>query len=626
VLLSAFLLLFGLLTVLNTVREPLRIDAGAREAAFLLSNFHEPEHDGVSVFRWSTDPARIRFVEPGRAGPVILGLRIGPPPPGHEPTTVILSTERFVSFATSPQTRVYRVLLPRNLDDLDVSLATRTVRVPPDERALGIRLHEATLRTAGAAINWPTSPQWLVSIALVLIGIALVQRIGLPDWYGSVSIGAVLILIAFFYTVQPLLAHVYLTRLMIGALILLALSIWVLPALERALAWAGPPQFIRQLWNIALLAVLIRFGGSLYPLFDAYDLSLNVGRFINTLTGDLVATNRSFEFRSGVTVYPSGPYVTLLPALLIGLPQKLAVQGGIALIDGFAVIATGLLARSCGASRTTAMFAVLLHAALPISLTSLWWGHTAQIFGQALMAPLALALLVAFRQAPGQSVPSNRQFRALLIAGILFTMALLSHIGVSILAIAWLAFAWLAFGIRRSLAAPVWRRYTAMLIVAGLIGLTLVYGPAAALKLAEITKVGEAVQESRYVTHPLIARALQISYYSAGWWLILPALALTWHWRWPPGGAELIGAWIGAVLVFWAVEMVSGLQVRYMILLAPLVCIALGLLLARLATRGPAGRLVAAALTALLIAQSVIVWWQACWSGEQLLSMIPLLR
>lgn len=614
-------MLFVLLIWFNTAHRTARLNADARESVILLRGFHEPERDGPRSFRWSTPDAQIRFAQPGLAGPQLLSLHIGAPPIGQTPADVRLRLSGMAdsSFGTTEEARRYQLLLRPTGGDMVVQLSMRGVSVPPDRRMLGIQLSTATLRTPGATIIWPTPWQFLAPALLLLFGFVISHRIGLPPWSGNVVLLGGWLLVGFVYLQQPLLAHDYLTRLMIGAGVLLALSVWLLPTLERAVAWAGPPVFIRALWAAAILAVCIRFGGSLYPLFDAYDLSLNVGRFISTLTGDLVATNRSFEFRSGVTVYPSGPYVVVLPGLLIDLPQKLAVQAGIALIDGFAIIATGLLARAGGAGYRAARYATFLHAALPISLTSLWWGHTAQIFGQALMAPLAIALMFAFRQASG-----NR--RAMMIAGILLAMALLTHIGVSILAVAWLGLAWLSYAVRRTLPPGIWVRFTAMLVIAGLIGLVFVYGPAAALKLGELTKVGEDVQESRYITHPLIARAFQISYYSIGWVLIVPALLLTIGWRWPHGGGTLIAAWIAAVAVFWVVEVVSGLQVRYMIFLAPLVCIVLGVLFARLSVRGTLGCIIAVACTAALLLQSALVWWQACWTNEQLLSMIPLLR
>ncbi|HWQ12254.1 MAG TPA: hypothetical protein VNL77_05610, partial [Roseiflexaceae bacterium] len=326
------------------------------------------------------------------------------------------------------------------------------------------------------------------------------------------------------------------------------------------------------------------------------------------------ATNRSFEFRSGVTVYPAGPYLALLPGVLFGLTPKLAVQGGIALLDGLGALATGALARRLGLGARAALFAALLYAALPVMLTSLWFGHTAQVFGQGLMAPLALVLLAGLER---------ERARSWLVAWALLSIALLSHIGVSILALAWLALAWLA--LRGRVSGRAWWRFALVLAAGGALGLALVYGPAAQLKLAEFGKVGERVAGGGGPAYNLIWRAFQISFSPLGWLLALPGLLLLRKVRMPRGGAALLGAWLTAAAVFWAVEMVTALQVRYLVFLAPLACLLLGRALGELAARGWAGRITAWAAVGAVLALGCATWYTGVFQNVQM-SMIPLLR
>ncbi len=240
---------------------------------------------------------------------------------------------------------------------------------------------------------------------------------------------------------QPLLIASYIARLAVALALLAALTFGLLPRAERACAWIGPPQIVRALWGITLLACAVRLAGSLYPLFFGFDLGLNTDRLIQNLSGQLVITRRSIEFHNGITIYPPGPYLAFMPSLLLGLAPAMVVQASMALFDGLAAFAVGALARALGAGPRAALLAALLYAAVPVGLTGLWFGLTAQVFGQALMAPLALAALAAFRE--------PQRWRRWAVAGALLGMATLSHIGVTIVAFVWLGLAWLLLA-RRS--------------------------------------------------------------------------------------------------------------------------------------------------------------------------------
>ena len=95
--------------------------------------------------------------------------------------------------------------------------------------------------------------------------------------------------------------------------------------------------------------------------------------------------------------------------------------------------------------------------------------------------------------------------------------------------------------------------------------------------------------------------------------------------RLPLGAAELLGAWLGAVVLFWGVEMLTGLQVRYLVFLAPLACLLAGLSLAWLAERRTVGPWLAWGLTVVLLAQGLWVWLPGAFERVAP-SMVPLLR
>lgn len=582
--------------------------------AALTSGLHEREDDARGVYRWTAGEARIELARPG-SGSAELHLALGPGAPGGPAELQLGLGATPVPLALDGMPRSYRLLVPQVAGgSLPVRLTSDTTTLLPDKRALGVRLEGLGLRRLGQGPAWP-APGLVLLQAGILALLGLVGALLRAPAVARVALllggAALLALVGLRY---PLVAPVYLARLAAALAVLAALTLLALPALERG--WG--PWLARPLWALTLLACMLRLAGALFPPFAAYDLGLNLGRLSATVGGTLVATNESFEFGGGLTVYPSGPYVVLMPGMLAGLTPKLAVQGGIALLDGLATLGVAALGLALGWPRRALLFACLAYAALPIGLTTLYYGHTAQAFGQALMAPLAAVLLAGLRGHPGPW--------PWLVAGALFAAALLSHIGVTILALAWLGLAWLALTLWRRLDARTWRSLSLTLLAGGMVGLIFVYGPVALRHVAILAALdfgGEGVAPAP--AYNLIAKAWWIAFTPLGLLLAATGLPLLRELRLPRGATELLGAWLGAVGLFWGVEMLTGLQVRYLVFLAPLACLLAGLSLAWLAERGRAGPWLAWATGLAVAAQGAWVWLPGAFEYIAP-SMVPLLR
>lgn len=592
-----------------------------RLGAVLLDGFHAAERDDRGAYRWTMGDARATFAAPGAGAGTVLRLWLGPGAPGGPAELLVAAgAGAELRLNLTPEPRRYQLLLPPGAvraGSLDVALRSATLVVPPDTRAVGVRVEQIGARRLGPGAPWPVHA---LLLAAILAAVALVAlRVGLPAPAAAAAVLAVAAPLAALPWFGPLVAPIYLARLAVALALLAGLTFVALPALEARPALLGPPAEARAIWAVTMLACLVRLAGALYPPFAAYDLGLNLGRLAATVGGTLVATNESFEFGGGVTVYPSGPYVVLMPGMLLGLTPKLAVQGGIALLDGLATLGVAALGRALAMGARPLIYGCLAYAAVPIALTTLYYGHTAQAFGQALMAPLAAALLLGLRGAPGPW--------PWLLAWALFSAALLSHIGVTILALAWLGLAWLALTLTRRLDAATWRRLTLTLVLGGLTGLLFVYGPVVLSHLAIVTRLdfgGEGVAPAP--SYNLIAKAWWISYTPLGLALAVAGLPLLRAARLPLGAAELLGAWVGAALLFAAVELATGLQVRYLVFLTPLACLLAGLSLSWLAgLRAAPGRWLAWGLSAALVAQGAWVWLPGA-LGVVAPSMVPLLR
>ncbi|NJM06225.1 hypothetical protein HC891_08550 [Candidatus Gracilibacteria bacterium] len=544
--------------------------------------------------------------------------------------------------------RRYMIAVPpaiAPLGSFDIALQSATFSVPPDPRLLGVRVEGVALRSIGASFAWPPLAQLLAQAGLLGLTTLFLLRLNLPR---SVSIGSLIIVATALGAAAwayPLLALPLFVRLLVAFVLLLALTLALLPWLERALAPWMPADLTRALWAIGLLGCVLRLGGALFPTFAAHDVKLNVDRLLTVINGTLVLTNESFEFGGGMTVYPPGPYLFLMPGLLFNLAPQLLVQGGIAIFDGLCAAMVGGLAyvvrKNTGyriqdsEGQRAALFAALLYAVVPVPLTSLFYGHTAQVFGQGLMVPLALALLYALQRSQRSSTTaiyhwqsSNLQSPVVgwLAVGSFLTVALLSHIGVTILALAWMGLFWLALLLRRTINCTTWLQLTATLAASAFLGFLFAYSPVVMMHVQQFGQVSERVTGDAILpSYNLIAKAWWISFQPLGLALFIAGMLFAWPRHMPPGGGELMATWFGAALFFCVVELLTGLQVRYLTFLAPPACIFAALFLDKIAAYGRLPRTAAWATVALLLAFGATYWYRGV-LGIEALSMVPVLR
>jgi hypothetical protein len=656
--------------------RPYEVPVGAWPDHLFVEGFHEQQGSRPNRYRWSAEGARVNLRQVGTSAGALLSLRLGEKPRElDDPRLTLLFNERpYATFGLDYTPRTYRLLVPRwgmQRGDLVVGLDAPLFSTPTDPRRLGARLDNVSLDFAAGIPVLPAPRQLLEQLLLLALCALTLRRVGwgLPAIAGALAALALGLLIV--YGRHLLLLDHYMGRLSVVAL-LLTTMVWVLPRLlVRRVPWAGPEPFATRLAAITLLACALRLAGALFPIFAAHDLPRNIKRLLIVHGGELVITARSAEFGSGFTVYPPAPYVAFLPVGLLNSDPTIVVQGTLALLDGTSALFVGLLALRLGLTRRAALLAALLYAALPISLTGLWWGFTAQTFGQWLMAPLALLLLEAFRRPRWQLWAAS---------SILLAMALLAHIGVAILAVAWLGIGLVALPLRAALPWRTWRAYAASYFAGCAVGFLFIYLDVAGSMAEQFFQVGsEVAGEPFQSAYNLIWRGFEISYTPLGL-ALLPlglsllfgrlraatlALAGAWalatlaFWRIAPGftgmtdhaallvplallatallaeqflpdsrgplsaATVLIGSWVAAAILFFVVELLVGLQVRYIYFLMPLGCIALGLVLDRSAARGVWGTRAAWTLAALLTLQGALLWYGGTFEGLKL-SITPL--
>ena len=593
---------------LSLVRAPaLRVDVGVWGDHTYLGGVNAIESSSSEDYRWTT--ARADLLLPNISERYqLLRLRAhGWRPAGGASPVVRLDVagRGWGSVAMAPGMRVYSILLPRDGSSPNIAVGLSSpVYSEPTGRRLGVALDWVELRGVGPAAG-PTV--WQFGGQALLLGLLalLLWALRLPGGWAPALAALLSAALVGANLRQPLWAGQALAAwLALAALLLLAT--WLLgPWLRRALEpWLSPTQ-ARVAWALLVAALALRLAGALHPLFNAHDLDVHTGWLEAVSQGQLYLYSTPGEFRGQQTFNPPAGYLLLLP-LGLALPgERLAVQAGVALIDALGCLLLLLLARELRLPGRAALLALALYLALPINMTMLWWGFATNALAQALGLLLLWALLRLIRR---PTAGAAALFGAALAA------ALLTHVGALALALALLGLcvvlAWRRLSLRSRAA------LFGSLLLVGALG-ALFYFSAAIGPL--LGRRGAGLDLSQSFAKAWAARDLRASLIAAGPLLgFLPVtLALA-----PPGLALLFGArarhpllgplvvaWLAVCLLFLAADFGLGLVVRYVYFAAPLVCLAVGGLLARLWGR-PCGRLVAVAL-ALLVAWSGTALWVA---------------
>lgn len=587
-------------------QRPYTVDAGGYGDQLLLKGFYAQEENAAGdTYRW-TGPASSLQIDGAALTPnVQLQLAIGGTPDGAPrplPLMLTVNGNEWGPISVAPTPRQYHFLLPAAPDaDLSVGFDSPLTRSATDPRPVGLRLDGIALRL-GQGVLVP--PLWHLLLQTICLGLLawIVAGIRLNSrWQlGVLGIGA-LLLGATEAGALPVMS-LYLPRVIVvcGALAVLT---WVgLPFAARRLAWLRASE-LRWLWAVTLLACAVRMLAMAYPPFATHDVQTNVQRLDYVARGTLVIVAASAEFASALTIYPPAPYVALLPTYLLTGSRQMAIFLGLALIDGSTTLLIGLLAYRLRLDTFTARMAAALYAGSSLSFTALWWGFTAQTFGQWTTVPLALALLAAVERP---------NLRVWLGTWVLFQIALLSHAGVAVLAVGWVTLTLGLLLLRGHLGVHWWRSALVCYVLSGLAAVALLYGDVLLLMVGQTQRAGATVSGQLWRGATILfVRGLLAAYSPPGLLLVVGGLALLLRRVPRPGPWALIAAWIATLLLFIVVDLAYALIVRHFYFGLPLACIAAALALSTLARRNPWLRGLAWGLVALYCANGLFLWWQA---------------
>lgn len=583
----------------------------------------EQEADG-STYRWTEANSTLWLNQVGVTPYTLLTLNLGGRPEAAD-LTLTLRDQPWVAFTAQTQPRHYTLLLPQSASEqLWIGIQSPTFRVADDPRELGVKLESFAITNLRARLPLPPLGQFASQLILLVLAQAALIRLGWGWRSQMLGLGALAIGLAVLLSSELLLTMEYMPRLVVATGVLALLTWLALPPLERWLTGAKPvvPGGIRELhllWALTLVACGIRLIGVLYPSFGGQDLGRNLDRLLTTISGQLVIIAPSGEFARGLTIYPPGPYLGLMPGIVATGDLGSLMQGGLALMDGITCFLTAVLVYLLGGNRHAARLALVLYAGNITAFSAMSYSFSAQIYGQWFTAPLALLLLNALHTHRALQANWITNRRIWLLAMILLLFGVFSHIGVAFLAIGWMGLLLLIITIsERRIPWWAWGLFAAAcllsfgLLYIEIVGVTLQH----AAERVVPRSIGSGTLFPGY--RILLVNGVRLAYSDIGLALLPLGLLLVRIWRYPPALA-----WLLTALFFLMVDLILNVQVRYFYFALPLVLAAIALFLGTIAARGRWGTLIGWALVLAVVIPQIALWYSGTW-GEGKIPMTPL--
>lgn len=615
-----------------------RVDVGVWGDHATLSGAHGREEDQISgeTFRWTMAAAEIRLPHPAPADR-LLQLRLHGRRPSGPPPIVDLQVagRQWGQLPLSPTLRVYRVLLPEApLGLTHLRLTSDTIQPEGDPRSLGFAIDWYELQPIGMAWQ-PTWFAWGGQVALYGLALLMLARLVVQPRIRLFAAAAALLALLLLNMGDPLWSGLGLPFWLIGMVMsLLALGIidrqqrWVLrfePLTEVRflMPWLSAGQ-ARLTIILLLFGLLLRLFAAAHPLFDAHDLPVHDRWMRIVAAGQLYLYSTPGELQNRLTFNPPAGYILLQPLWLLIGDLRLTLQIGVALIDWFGCLLLIPLAREFGLPRRAMLIALALAAALPISMTMLWFGFATNNIAQTLWLLLLWRILVLVRPRSSPHV-----WREALLVGVIAAACAMTHVGALVLLAVMLAI--LVVGGVLVIPRDRWMLLAGALAAAA--GLTLlIYVSAAAVPviqqpppprartLAESLARGWEMRDIRLL---LVGRAWTLGFTELLLALLPAGLLLLWQQPQRHAMQRLFLAGLVAIcLVFFGVYMSLGFLTRYIYFAAPIICLAGGAALSAL-WRRPGGRWLVLAVVALVIATGLVLWFGAAIVRDEP-SLVPL--
>ncbi|HYP39239.1 MAG TPA: hypothetical protein VEX13_02675 [Chloroflexia bacterium] len=362
---------------------------------YLPEGWHDMERSGDDTYRWTTGRA-IAHVEGAARQPFKLVMRMNTAGIDPQPSKQVQVHARgalvAIFTATNQPTTFEAPISPdltsRATGDLDLTITTEAFTPPGDPRDLGVSVSLLSIEPSGSpGLVLPPLDHLLYllgiafSLYLITTLLGLTPRLRLPIALAAVAI------ITIFYTI----ARPYIAFYAPGLLATLVLSLLALLIAQPVVTFfyrrgslkdfhKHAPQS-QALFGLYTAGLLVGWGGLLYPQSVPHDFGFHLHRFQEVQNGNLFFANYVVS-GIGQGFYPPAMYVLLLPFNLIVQNDYFLVRLAPVLFSFSAIFLVYYLARRYFAHYPAApLLASTLYTIMPIHLLLIWWAHETNLFG-----------------------------------------------------------------------------------------------------------------------------------------------------------------------------------------------------------------------------------------------------
>lgn len=544
-----------------------------------VTGFHDRERAGAESFRWTTGESYLRLEGLPRRAIANAEIRLK----ALRPAVVrITANDATIHQGSAAGLTTWRFALPVPSEELTVGIHSDTF-LARDGRRLGVQVLSFRLSVSEgrAPLSGPIGWMGLGAAAFFAAG----RAAGLSAVTASIAASTLLAGFATLLAQDSVrflpypcqIAALGLAALVIAGVLRVAFSqaTWLRPALV--------PAVVAVLTGSAIL----KLSGLFYPLFVSSDALFQANRFGELLHGNWFPVSVTQHASPFQIPYPVALYVVAAPGALAGLDPVRVLQLVAGLADWTAGLALVYLAARFWNDARAGIFAAALHALVPINFMALSAGNLTNVFGVATTLLFLTALLCL--AASGSSWARGATF-------VSSVLALTSHLSTFLLGMVltpgWLlVIRWTFPGLDR-------RRWwtCAGLAAAGVAVALLYYTGYLELFLSQARRAAEGgALEGTRVPAGWLGRLssrseLALEQMGAGFLLLTAAgtVAILRRPRSTPlHGA--VGVWIAATALFLLLDLLTGIEVRYVLGAAPLLALVSGRFLAWLSVRRPLG-------------------------------------
>ena len=397
------------------------------------------------VYRWSKATSQVHIYGTGGGWWSVTG-RILMQHPDKKPfnATIAVGDTTLATLPPEPSGfRQYRMLVPPRAiqnGDLTVSINSDTWGGNnQDVRALGVAMAAVNAQPLSSDW-WNVAPSLRLASMIILAVIAAISAILLG--FSGIGVG---VAVASGFGAALGLDHTYLAMWYPQLLILMGLSVFIIPLMQKIITWCeGDYPFSPNVRNILIglmiVTVWVKGGGILYPIMRPIDISWHMDKVREMLnTGDIAKFYQPGGFSESVMpitewgenrpMIPYSPFYHLSAMAFAIFPWEMEKTATIlnAFCDATRIVMIGLIVRQSGLSNRIALLAGLLYTVSPVTFLLHSWGNAPTTIGLWWTLVSTVAMLVI-----GRSINNRKLFALLLLINtatmLIYTVTAVFHV------------------------------------------------------------------------------------------------------------------------------------------------------------------------------------------------------